>query len=264
MSTAEKIQESHLQKTAIIYVRQSTQSQMMNNKESLELQYRLKSKAIEYGWSKDFIDVIDTDLGVSGSGKAHRDGFQDMLLKVTLGDIGIVFAYDVTRLSRNCADWYGLLDICGFKGTLIGDSDGVYDPINVNDRLLLGLKGQLAEFELKTIRARMNAGLMNKVKKGEVYAMAPSGYIKSPLGKIEIDPNKDVQANLQLVFKVFKETKTITKVLNYFRENGIELVRHNRQGDVVWKKATSSSLSRILKNPSYAGVYAYGRTKTIN
>lgn len=177
---------------------------------------------------------------------------------------GSAFAYDVTRLSRNCADWYGLLDICGYKGTLIADNDGIYDPVSVNDRLLLGLKGQLAEFELRTIRSRMRAGLMNKVKRGEVYAMVPSGYIKSPLGKIEFDPNKEVQANLKLVFDKFREEKTITKVLNYFCENNIELARYNHQGEIEWRPATTSSLSRILKNPTYAGVYVYGRTKTIH
>jgi len=262
MNTAEKIQKNHLQKIAIIYVRQSTQSQLMNNRQSLELQYALKLKAINYGWDASMISIIDTDLGVTGSGRVKRDGFQQMLLKVTSGEVGIVFAYDVTRLSRNCGDWYGLLDICGYKGTLIGDSDGIYNPLDVNDRLLLGLKGQLAEFELRTIRARMNAGLMNKVKKGEVHAFAAAGYVKSPLGNLEVDPNEDVKANIQLVFNIFEQEKSVSKVLTYFKKNNLELVRSTPKSEIIWKEATHSALLRILKNPAYAGIYAYGKTKT--
>ncbi len=234
---------------------------MMNNKHSLELQYALKNKAIDYGWDETMILIIDTDLGVTGSGKVKREGFQNMLIRVTSGEVGIVFAYDVTRLSRNCADWYGLLDICGYKGSLIADSDGVYNPMDINDRLLLGLKGQLAEFELRTIRSRMNDGLMNKIKKGLFYPIAPAGFIKSPLGKLEIDPNQDVQKNIELVFTVFRKYKTVSKVLTYFRENKLDLVRNTSNYGIVWKEATSSSLLRIMKNPAYAGIYAYGRTK---
>lgn len=264
MSTAGKIEKSHLSKTAIIYVRQSTQGQLVNHKESLELQYNLRSKAVEYGWLEKQITIIDEDLGVSGSGKVERVGFNELLLKVASGEVGIIFAYDATRLSRNCADWYGLLDICGCKGALIGDSDGIYNPIDMNDRLLLGLKGQLAEFELKTIRSRMRAGFINKVKKGEAYVSIPVGYVKSAFGGIEMDPNTDVRESIKLVFELFKVKKAISKVVSYFRENNIELIRRTRHGELVWRPATSAAISVILRNPAYGGIYAYGKSKNDN
>ncbi|MFO8785920.1 recombinase family protein [Legionella pneumophila serogroup 1] len=142
MNTSNKINKEHLQKVALVYVRQSTQAQLVKNTQSLELQYALKDKAKAYGWTTEKIEVIDSDLGISGAAKDNREGFKDILLKVSSGEVGIVFSYDATRLSRNCGDWYSLLDICGYKNTLIGDSDGIYDPSDVNDRLLLGLKGQ--------------------------------------------------------------------------------------------------------------------------
>ncbi|HGH3264485.1 TPA: recombinase family protein [Legionella pneumophila] len=264
MNISNKINKEHLQKVALVYVRQSTQAQLVKNTQSLELQYALKDKAKAYGWTTEKTEVIDSDLGISGSAKDNREGFKDILLKVSSGEVGIVFAYDATRLSRNCGDWYSLLDICGYKNTLIGDSDGVYDPSDVNDRLLLGLKGQLAEFELKTIKSRMHAGKMNKVEKGELYLDCPSGYVKSPLGKIEFDPNEEVRSNIKLVFDAFRKQKSIAKILKYFVDNHIELPRKSISGDIVWKEATGSSLLQILKNPTYAGIYAYGKTKIIS
>jgi DNA invertase Pin-like site-specific DNA recombinase len=263
MNASNKITNEHLKKVALVYVRQSTQSQLTKNIQSLELQYGLKEKANTYGWGNTMIEVIDSDLGISGSSKDNREGFKEVLVKVSSGSVGIVFAYDATRLSRNCGDWYSLLDICGYKGTLIGDSDGIYDPFDVNDRLLLGLKGQLAEFELKTIRSRMHAGKMNKARKGELYLDFPSGYVKSPLGKIELDPNEDIRMNIKLVFDVFKKHKSLAKTLKYFVDNKIEVARKQPNGHIEWKAATSSSLLRILKNPTYAGTYAYGKTKNI-
>lgn len=261
MNTSNKIKQDHLQKVAIVYVRQSTQAQLVKNTQSLELQYALKDKAKAYGWNIDTIEIIDADLGISGASKDNREGFKEILLRVSSGEVGIVFAYDATRLSRNCGDWYSLLDICGYKNTLIGDSDGIYDPSDVNDRLLLGLKGQLAEFELKTIKSRMNAGRMNKAKKGELYLDYPSGYVKSPLGKIELDPNEDIRINIKLVFDIFRKKKSIAKTLKYFIENHIEIPRKDFGGDITWKAATGSSLLQILKNPTYAGIYAYGKTR---
>lgn len=263
MNALNKITKSHLQKLAIVYVRQSTQTQLLKNKQSLELQYALCDKAKDYGWDLNNIQIIDADLGISGSTKENREGFKNLLLKVSSGEVGSVFSYDATRLSRNCGDWYSLLDICGYKDTLIGDTDGVYDPSDVNDRLLLGLKGQLAEFELKTIKSRMLAGKMHKVKKGELYLDYPSGYVKSPLGKIEIDPNKDVYESVKLVFETFRAKRTVAKTLQYFVDNSIELPRKNHSSQIVWKKATSSSILQILKNPTYAGVYVYGKSKVI-
>ena len=154
---SELITAQHLANKAIIYVRQSTLHQTLNNQESLKLQYELKQKASELGWATNNIEIIDSDLGLTGAAAEHRTGFKDILTQVALGKVGVILSYDVTRLSRNCSDWYPLLDICGYKHCLIADRDGVYDPGTSNGRLLLGLKGQLAEVELTTIRARLRA-----------------------------------------------------------------------------------------------------------
>jgi DNA invertase Pin-like site-specific DNA recombinase len=155
---SELISERHLARRAVIYIRQSTAHQVLTNQESLRLQYDLRSRALELGWREQDVEVIDADLGQSGAGVAYREGFKDLIARVTLGQIGIVLSYEVTRLSRNCTDWYPLLDLCSFKNCLIGDRDGIYDPASANGRLLLGLKGQISEMELHTIRARLTAG----------------------------------------------------------------------------------------------------------
>ncbi len=164
--TSELIKTQHLRLKAIIYIRQSTPNQMFNNQESLELQYALKARAVELGWSPLNIEVIDKDLGLTGTAISHRAGFKEMLSQVALGHVGIILSYDVTRLSRNCSDWYPLLDLCGYKHCLIADRDSVYNPGTMDGRLLLGLKGQLAEVELNTIRIRMTARLLNKAQRG--------------------------------------------------------------------------------------------------
>lgn len=168
MTTSQNIQAHHLNRKAIIYIRQSSPNQVINNQESLRLQYGLKERAINLGWQERSIEIIDADLGVSGASAHHRKGFKDMLSKVALGEIGIILSVEVTRLSRNCSDWYPLLDICGYSKCLIADNDGIYDPGTPNGRLLLGLKGQLSELELYTIKSRMTAGLINKAKRGEL------------------------------------------------------------------------------------------------
>ena len=164
MNTSPHIQAHHLRRKAIIYVRQSSPSQVLTNQESLRLQYALKQKALNLGWSQQNIEIIDTDLGISGANIQERKGFKDMLSQVALAEVGIIFSFEVTRLSRNCSDWYPLLDICGYSKCLIADNEGVYDPGTQNGRLLLGLKGQLSELELYTIRNRMTAGLLNKAR----------------------------------------------------------------------------------------------------
>ncbi|XGA08524.1 MAG: recombinase family protein [Wolbachia endosymbiont of Xenopsylla cheopis] len=179
MNTSELITAQHLAREAIIYIRQSTPHQVLSNQESLELQYALKQRAIDLGWKADNIVVIDSDLGLTGANVEKRKGFKEIVTKVTLEKVGIILSYDVTRLSRNCSDWYPLLDICGYKQCLIADRDGVYDPSTINGRLLLGLKGQLAEMELSTIRARLNAGLLNKATRGDLALSLPVGFVRN-------------------------------------------------------------------------------------
>jgi len=184
---SELVTTQHLANKAIIYIRQSTPHQTLSNQESLELQYALKQKATELGWSPDNIEIIDSDLGLTGSSTDHREGFKEMLTRVALGQIGIILSYDVTRLSRNCSDWYPLLDLCGYRHCLIADRDGVYDPGTVNGRLLLGLKGQLAEVELNTIRARLTAGLLNKAQRGDLALQLPVGLVRNSYHLVQKD-----------------------------------------------------------------------------
>jgi DNA invertase Pin-like site-specific DNA recombinase len=184
MNTSELITPQHLQKKAVIYVRQSTLHQVIVNQESLRLQYALEQRAQNLGWRPEDIEVIDADLGLTGASAQHRTGFQELVTKVTLGQAGIILSSEVTRLSRNCSDWYPLLDVCGYRGCLIADQDGVYDPGSTNGRLLLGLKGQLSELELHTIRARMTAGLLNKAHRGELALPLPIGLIRDAAHRV--------------------------------------------------------------------------------
>jgi DNA invertase Pin-like site-specific DNA recombinase len=203
MSTSELITSQHLQKKAVIYIRQSTPHQVINNQESRRLQYALRQRAESLGWRANDIEVIDADLGVTAAFARHRTGFQELVTKVTLGQVGIILSSEVTRLSRNCSDWYPLLDVCGYRGCLIADQDGIYDPGTTNGRLLLGLKGQLSELELHTIRARMTAGLLNKARRGELALSLPIGLIRDAADRVHKDPHREVQDRLELVFTTF-------------------------------------------------------------
>jgi DNA invertase Pin-like site-specific DNA recombinase len=195
VSTSELITPAHLARQALIYVRQSTPQQVLTNTESQRLQ-----RAIECGWPTTAIEVIDTDLGLSGRTTNSRAGFADLVARVTLGQVGIVFSYDVTRLSRNCSDWYQLLDLCGFRRCLIGDRDGIYDPSSINGRLLLGLKGQISELEAHTIKARLTAGLQSKAARGELALSLPVGLVRDPVGRVVKHPDVGVRERIELVF----------------------------------------------------------------
>lgn len=246
---------------AIIYVRQSSPNQVLTNQESLQLQYALKEKAITLGWLEENIEIIDADLGISGASTHHRKGFKDMLSKVALGEVGIIFSFEVTRLSRNCSDWYPLLDICGYNKCLIADNDGIYDAGTPNGRLLLGLKGQLSELELYTIRSRMNAGLINKAKRGELALKLPTGLVRDAQGVVHKDPNREVQNRINLMFTTFLRLGSASKVLQYFNKHHFEIPRIDNFGDLVWKKPTVAAILSTIKNPAYAGAFVYGRRK---
>lgn len=258
---SELIHPAHLKRKAIVYVRQSTPHQVVSNQESLRLQYALCQRANDLGWHKADIDVIDADLGLSGASAAHRSGFQELVGRVGLSEVGIILSVDVTRLARNCSDWYPLLDICGLRGCLIADRDGVYDPGNANGRLLLGLKGTISELELHTIRSRLTAGLIAKAQRGELALTLPVGLVRDPSGVVLKDPDMAVQDRLSLVFELFQKLRSIAKVMRMLNDRGLDLPRRDRHGELHWVRATVAAVATILKNPAYAGAFVYGRTR---
>jgi DNA invertase Pin-like site-specific DNA recombinase len=263
MSRSELVSPMHLQRKALIYIRQSTPHQVLSNQESLRLQYALQQRAIDLGWRPQDIEIIDADLGMTGASATHRMGFQEVVTRVTLGQVGIILSVDVTRLSRNCSDWYPLLDVCGYRGCLIADRDGIYDPGSANGRLLLGLKGQLSELELHTIRARMTAGLLNKAHRGELALALPIGLLRNAIGTVHKDPNREIQDRLDLIFTTFLRVRSASKVLQFLNAHDLCLPRRDRFGDVLWKKPTVAAILQILKNPAYAGAFVYGKTRSI-
>ena len=263
MYSAEVITPQHLMRKAVIYIRQSTPHQALSHQESLRLQYALPERARALGWPVEAIEVIDTDVGHSAASATHREGFNALVGQVTLGEIGIILSYDVTRLSRNCSDWYPLLDLCSYKDCLIADVDGLYDPATANGRLLLGLKGTLSEWELHTIRARMTAGLLNKAARGDLALTLPTGLERDALGRVHKDPNLEVQSRITLVFETFVQRRSASKVLEFFNASGLRLPRRDRFGEVVWKRPTIAAILAILKHPAYAGTFPYGRTRTL-
>ena len=263
MSTSELITPAHLARKAIIYIRQSSPQQVLSHQESTRLQYALKQRALELGWPPEAIETIDADLGLTGATVKHREGFKELVAQVTLGQVGIILSFDVTRLARNCSDWYPLLDVCGYRHCLIADYDGVYDPGTPNGRLLLGIKGQLSELELHTICARMQAGLLNKAKRGELAVRLPIGLVRNELDQVVKNPNLDIQHCLELVFNTFLRRKTAHQVVRHFKNQSLLIPGYNRLGDIIWKKPSSNAILRILKCPAYAGAFVYGKTKSI-
>ena len=261
---SELIHNDHLARRAIVYIRQSSPHQVLTNQESLHLQYDLRRRAVDLGWREEDVEVIDTDLGLSGAAATHREGFKDLIARVTLGQVGIVLSYEVTRLSRNCTDWYPLLDLCGFKNCLIGDRDGVYDPGCANGRLLLGLKGTISEMELHTIHARLTAGLLNKAERGELALVLPVGLLRDAGGVVVKDPDREVQARLELIFATFLQVRSAARVLRSLNEGGLSIPRHKRLGGTVWRPPTIAAVLNVLKNPAYAGAFVYGRSRSVH
>ena len=258
---SELVKPTHLTRKAVVYIRQSTPHQVVSNQESLRLQYALRERAHELGWHEADIDVIDADLGLSGASAAQRSGFKELVGRVGLSEVGLILSIDVTRLARNCSDWYPLLDICGLRGCLIADRDAVYDPGSANGRLLLGLKGTISELELHTIRNRLTAGLLAKAERGELALTLPIGFMRDPSGMVVKDPDMAVQERLGLVFEMFLKFRTVAKVMRMLNDRGLDLPRRDRHGDLCWTRATVSSVAAILKNPAYAGAFVYGRTR---
>ena len=263
MTTSELITPSHLSRKALIDIRQSSPNQAISNQESLHMQYALKQRAIELGWPEAAIELIDSDLGTTAASAEHREGFKEALAQVTLGQVGMILSFDVTRLSRNCSDWYPLLDVCGYRDCLIADRDGIYDPGTPNGRLLWGLKGQISELELHTIRARMTAGILNKAQRGELALVLPAGLVRDADGTVHKTPDTEVQNRRNLIFDTFLRVRSASQVLRAFNRDNLKVPRRNRLGDIVWRKPTVSAILSILKHPAYAGAFTYGRTRTI-
>jgi DNA invertase Pin-like site-specific DNA recombinase len=260
MNTSELVQPQHLDRKAMIYVRQSSPNQVITNKESQRMQYALRERAAAFGWHERETHVIDADLGRSGTTIEQREGYQHLVADIALGTVGILLAFDATRLARNCSHWYQLLDLCGHHDCLIADRDGVYDPSSINGRLLLGLKGQISELELHTIRARLTAGILSKAERGELGLTLPTGLIRTD-GVVTKHPSVEVQDRIDLIFSTFFEQKSVAQTVRWFIRNDLLLPRRNRHGDIQWKRVTAASISSFLNNPAYAGAATYGRSR---
>jgi DNA invertase Pin-like site-specific DNA recombinase len=212
---AEKVQSWHRDRLAVVYIRQSTPQQVLDHQESTRLQYGLVARARDLGWAPDRVLVIDDDLGKSGAHAEGRLGFQRLVSEVSLDHVGLILGVEMSRLARSCADWHQLLEICALFGTLIADSDGIYDPAQYNDRLLLGLKGTMSEAELHILKQRMQQGRLSKARRGELALPLPTGYMRRASGEVTFDPDEQVQHVVRLIFRKFEELGTLNAVLQY-------------------------------------------------
>lgn len=253
-----KIRPWHLDRLALVYIRQSTAHQVLDHQESTRLQYGLRTRAGELGWAAERIVVIDDDLGKSGATAEGRVGFQRLVSEVSLDHVGIILGVEMSRLARSGKDWHQLLELCALFRTLLADSDGVYDPAHYNDRLLLGLKGTLSEAELHVLTQRMHEGKLNKARRGELALRLPIGYVRRPSGEAGFDPDAQVQQVVRLVFRKCEELGTLNAVLRYLVTHDIQLGVRNH-GELEWHRPNRMILQNLLKNPVYAGAYAYGR-----
>jgi len=261
MNDARKVQSHHLERDAYLYIRQSSMKQVVENIESTKRQYGLRGRAIALGWADDRIVVIDSDQGESGASAAWREGFRRLVTDVGLGRAGIVMGLEVSRLARNNADWHRLLEICALANTLILDEDGVYDPTNFNDRLLLGLKGTMSEAELHVLKARLRGGILNKVRRGEYRCVLPTGFVYDESGAVVLDPDAQVRETIAHFFETFARVGSAHQTVKAFRAEGLRFPSRLRAPatGVVFHPLTASAATRTLRNPRYAGAYAYGQ-----
>ena len=263
---SEKVQAVHLERLAVVYVRQSTLRQVTEHQESTRLQYGLAQRATVLGWSADRVLTIDDDLGKSGSSIEGRVGFQRLVTEVGLNHVGLILGIEMSRLARSSKDWHQLLEICALFGTLIADLDGIYDPSDYNDRLLLGLKGTFSEAELHLIKQRMLKGKLNKAQRGELRFSLPIGYVYGPSETIEFDPDEQVQQVVRLIFRKFEELGTVHGLLRYLATSQVQIgIRAHsglNRGELEWRAPKRTTLMSLLNHPIYAGAYAYGRKRT--
>ena len=264
-TAASKVTAAHLCRTAYLYVRQSSLKQVLHNTESAIRQYDLRGKAISLGWAADQITVIDIDQGHSGASAADREGFQQLVAEVSLGRAGIVLGLECSRLARSNADWHQLLELCAMTGTLICDEDGLYDPRNFNDRLVLGMKGQLSEYELHFLRARLLGGQISRARRGELIVPLPVGLVYDGARHVILDPDTAIAGALRHLFTTFEATGSATAVVKAFRAAGLTFPwRHKkgpRKGEVDWQPLRHHTVLRVLHNPRYAGAFTYGRRR---
>lgn len=261
-----KIERDHLSRLAVVYVRQSSARQVRENVESTQLQYDLARLANAYGWPEEQIITIDDDLGVSGRTLEGRVGFQRLLAEISLNHVGIVMGIEMSRLARNCRDWHQLLELCAVFGSLLGDADGIYNPREHNDRLLLGLKGTMSEAEVHVLRSRLDAGRKNKARRGEYFAEVPIGYVRTRDG-VAFEPDQQAQDVVRLLFRKFEELGSANGVLKYFHDHQIQIGRRPNNGphpdDIQWHAANRTTILHILKHPMYGGAYVFGRTRMV-
>jgi DNA invertase Pin-like site-specific DNA recombinase len=262
LGSTSKICDVHLNRLAMVYVRQSTPQQVLENRESRERQYALAEFAQRLGWPTERVVVIDEDQGQSGKTAVERSGFQRLMTEVSLNHVGMVLGLELSRLSRSNKDWHQLIDVCGIFHTLLCDQDAVYDPLDSNDRLLLGMRGAMSEYELVTLRNRLLRGSRNKAERGELFLHVPVGYLKMPTGEVVQEPDEQARGMLRLVFDKFEELGSAYAVFHYFIENQLQLgfrpLRARPIGELEWRPPSVTRILKILRHPIYAGAYAYG------
>ena len=262
-----KVTIAHRRRAAVVYVRQSTMSQVSRNRESATRQYDLVARAAELGWPRGAVRVIDDDLGVSGAASTGRSGFAELAAQVGLGQVGMVLALEVSRLARNNADWYRLLDLAGMTDTLIADADGIYHPALFNDRMLLGMKGTMSEAELHILRARLDGGIRSKAARGELRRGLPVGLVWGEHdGEIRWHPDEAVTGVIAAIFERFTVCGSVRGVWLWLRDHGLKfpLQRHGHvtgNEEITWVEPTYRAVHNVLTHPAYAGAYAFGRTR---
>jgi DNA invertase Pin-like site-specific DNA recombinase len=265
IETGSKVTAVHLERTAYLYVRQSTLRQVFEHTESTKRQYALKQRAVQLGWRAEQITVIDSDLGESGASMVDRDGFRKLVAEVSMGRAGIVLGLEVSRLARNSADWHRLLELCAFNDTLILDEDGIYNPGAFNDRLLLGLKGTMSEAELHVMRMRMIGGVLTKARRGELCPLLPIGFVYDEENHVVLDPDQQVQQCMHLIFSLFRRTGSAYALVRHFRNEGLLFPQRPLYGpnrnELVWVPLQRSTVMRVLNNSRYSGAYFFGRTR---
>ena len=262
-----KITPAHLQKKAYVYIRQSTLSQVLHHKESTQRQYALREKALSLGWCENQLRILDRDLGQSGSHSQNRPDFKTLLADVSLGEVGAVLALEASRLARSNIDWHRLIELCSLTGTLLLDEDGCYDPADFNDALLLGLKGTMSAAELHFLRGRLQGGKRNKAERGQLRFPLPVGLCWDDDGRIVLDPDREVQGALRLIFHFFHQSGSAYGVAHQFAQQGLTFPKRAYggvwNGRLLWGHLSDSRVLSILKNPAYAGVYVFGRFRCV-
>ena len=261
-----KILPAHLERLAIVYVRQSTQKQVLENRESAARQYAFADRAVAFGWPRERLIVIDEDLGKSGRTAEGRSGFQRLVTEVTLNHVGLVLGLEMSRLARSSKDWHAFFEMCAIFGTLIADEDVVYDGNDANDRLLLGLKGIMSEMELHIMRNRLERGRDHKASRGELFHSVPMGYVILPSGEVDFDPDEQARNVMQIVFEKFDEMGSIYGLFHWLIQHDVQMPVRARtganKGQLEWHRPSVSALAQVLRHPIYAGAYSYGRRPT--